>query len=65
MRLNPDDQTAQVASQQGKYLGKMYGKLADQHKVLDANEMPDHDDELYFKPFKYMHLGTLAYIGNS
>jgi hypothetical protein len=65
MRLKTDDQTAQVASQQGKYLGKMYGKLADQHKVLDANEMPDHDDELYYKPFKYMHLGTLAYIGNS
>jgi len=43
----------------------MYGKLAKQHNILDANEMPDHDDELYFQPFKYLHLGSLAYIGNS
>jgi len=43
----------------------MYAKLAKQTNILDANEMPDHDDELYYKPFKYLHLGTLAYIGNS
>jgi hypothetical protein len=60
-----NQQTAQVAAQQGKYLAKMYGKLAQQTNILDANEMPDHDDELYYKPFKYLHLGTLAYIGNS
>lgn len=43
----------------------MYGTLAKQLNTLDANEMPDHDDEMYYKPFKYLHLGTLAYIGNS
>jgi len=58
-------QTAQVAAQQGKYLAKMYGTLAKRIDTLDANEMPDHDDEMYYKPFKYLHLGTLAYIGNS
>ncbi|KAK4686435.1 NADH:quinone reductase (non-electrogenic), partial [Tremellales sp. Uapishka_1] len=57
--------TAQVASQQGKYIGKMLSKLAKQHKVLKANEVPDLDDELYYEPFKYLHLGSLAYIGNS
>lgn len=57
--------TAQVAAQQGKYLAKMYGTLAKRIDTLDANEMPDHDDEMYYKPFKYLHLGTLAYIGNS
>lgn len=58
-------QTAQVAAQQGKYLGGMFGKLSTQHNILDANEMPDHDDEMYYEPFKYLHLGSLAYIGNS
>ena len=43
----------------------MYGTLAKRIDTLDANEMPDHDDEMYYKPFKYLHLGTLAYIGNS
>jgi len=43
----------------------MYGTLAKRVDTLDANEMPDHDDEMYYKPFKYLHLGTLAYIGNS
>jgi len=43
----------------------MYGTLAKRIDTLDANEMPDHDDEMYYKPFKYFHLGTLAYIGNS
>lgn len=43
----------------------MFGKLSSQHNVLDANDMPDHDDEMYYTPFKYLHLGSLAYIGNS
>jgi hypothetical protein len=63
--VDADVQTAQVAAQQGKYLAKMYGTLAKRIDTLDANEMPDHDDEMYYKPFKYLHLGTLAYIGNS
>jgi len=55
--------TAQVASQQGKYLGKMFGKLS---KQADRNEhILQADDEVYYDAFKYTHLGTLAYIGNS
>ncbi|RSH82305.1 hypothetical protein EHS25_006015 [Saitozyma podzolica] len=57
--------TAQVAAQQGGYLGHMFSKLAKQHKVLRANDMPDLDDEAYHSPFNYHHLGSLAYIGNS
>ncbi|KAI9637628.1 putative 64 kDa mitochondrial NADH dehydrogenase [Dioszegia hungarica] len=57
--------TAQVAAQQGKYLGAMFGKLAKSHKALELNEMPDMDDEAYYSPFAYRHLGNLAYIGNS
>ncbi|KAL7419107.1 hypothetical protein Q5752_005943 [Cryptotrichosporon argae] len=57
--------TAQVASQEGKYLGHMFNKLARQSKVLRQNDMPDLDDEAYFDSFKYKHLGSLAYIGNS
>ncbi|EIW68421.1 hypothetical protein TREMEDRAFT_71992 [Tremella mesenterica DSM 1558] len=57
--------TAQVASQQGKYLGKKFSKLARQYKVLRENDMPDLDDEAFYDPFVYRHLGTLAYIGNS
>ena len=57
--------TAQVASQQGKYLGSMFTKLAKQRKALVDNEMPDLDDEAYYKAFEYRHLGSLAYIGNS
>ena len=57
--------TAQVASQQGKYLGKMFSKLAKSRKALQENDMPDLDDEAYYKAFEYQHLGSLAYIGNS
>lgn len=58
-------QTAQVASQQGKYLGKMFGRLAKQSATLKANDIPQLDDEAYWEPFNYFHLGSLAYIGNS
>jgi len=43
----------------------MFTKLAKQAKVLRDNDMPDLDDEAYYDPFSYNHLGTLAYIGNS
>ncbi|KAG9318597.1 mitochondrial NADH dehydrogenase [Chiua virens] len=56
--------TAQVASQQGKYLGKKLGKLASQHEVLEANSVEDLD-EAVMQPFRYKHLGSLAYIGNA
>ncbi|KAL1405793.1 hypothetical protein Q8F55_007469 [Vanrija albida] len=57
--------TAQVASQQGKYIGKMLSKLAKVAPTLKANDICDLDDEAYHNPFSYAHLGTLAYIGNS
>lgn len=58
-------QTAQVASQQGKYIGKKLTKLARQHKTLAENELFDDDDTTYYQPFEYYHLGSLAYIGNA
>ncbi|KAH9950274.1 nucleotide-binding domain-containing protein [Amylocystis lapponica] len=59
--------TAQVAAQQGKYLGKKLSKLAKQHDVLAANGLAGGPgvDEAVSKPFKYLHLGSLAYIGNA
>ncbi|KJA27081.1 hypothetical protein HYPSUDRAFT_63340 [Hypholoma sublateritium FD-334 SS-4] len=53
--------TAQVAAQQGKYLGK---KL---HKATRAapGQHVTATDEQVSSPFKYLHLGTLAYIGNA
>lgn len=66
--------TAQVASQQGKYLGKKLHKLA--HAAPPEITYPSPApgtpeavhllrDEHVYKPFKYFHLGTLAYIGNA
>ena len=58
--------TAQVASQQGKYLGRKFSKLARQQRVLVANGIPtDGSDEFVSPPFRYNHLGSLAYIGNA
>ncbi|KAF7322483.1 hypothetical protein HMN09_00026700 [Mycena chlorophos] len=52
--------TAQVASQQGKYVGKKLHKIARQ---LETSE--PIDDESVSRPFRYRHLGSLAYIGNA
>ncbi|KAF8709427.1 Pyridine nucleotide-disulfide oxidoreductase, partial [Rhizoctonia solani] len=57
--------TAQVASQQGKYLGRKLSKLARQKRILAANDIDFDDDATYSDPFKYKHLGSLAYIGNA
>ncbi|KAJ7583007.1 pyridine nucleotide-disulfide oxidoreductase-domain-containing protein [Mycena floridula] len=54
--------TAQVAAQQGKYLGKKLHKLA-RHTESNNTALPP--DESVSKPFYYKHLGTLAYIGNA
>lgn len=54
--------TAQVASQQGKYLGKKLRKLA--RSTSQVNSMAKLDESVS-KPFKYRHLGSLAYIGNA
>ncbi|KAI9571431.1 hypothetical protein HD554DRAFT_2236432 [Boletus coccyginus] len=56
--------TAQVASQQGRYLGKKLDRLVSQHEVLEANSVKDLD-EAVSGPFRYRHLGSLAYIGNA
>lgn len=70
--------TAQTASQQGKYLGKMLNAQArarDRAAHTDAGAARDVDssavtegaaweDELY-PPFKFTNLGSLAYIGNA
>jgi len=46
--------TAQVAYQQGKYLGRMF-RLGKEHLISDPEAAP----------FKYCHQGTMAYIGDS
>ena len=57
--------TAQVASQQGKYLGRKFTRLARQQGVLAANDVPmGLSDEFVTSPFRYQHLGSLAYIGS-
>uniref|UniRef100_A0A8H8CLV4 EF-hand domain-containing protein n=1 Tax=Psilocybe cubensis TaxID=181762 RepID=A0A8H8CLV4_PSICU len=66
--------TAQVASQQGKYLGKKLHKLSRANPPVASSTPPASgnpnaiqllSDETVSKPFKYFHLGTLAYIGNA
>ncbi|KAI0672741.1 nucleotide-binding domain-containing protein [Trametes maxima] len=58
--------TAQVASQQGKYLGKKLSTVAQRSAVLEANGLrPEEADEAVAGPFRYLHLGSLAYIGNA
>ncbi|KAH9981106.1 pyridine nucleotide-disulfide oxidoreductase-domain-containing protein [Lactifluus volemus] len=57
--------TAQVASQQGKYLGHKFHLLATKRDMLLANDLPAATDEAVSEPFIYRHLGSLAYIGNA
>jgi NADH dehydrogenase len=61
-----DGQTAQVASQQGKYVGSLLTRLARHHHEFEADKILEkNQEETVGKPFKYLHLGSLAYIGNS
>ncbi|KAG5722144.1 hypothetical protein E4T56_gene7053 [Termitomyces sp. T112] len=57
--------TAQVASQEGKYIGRKLHKLARKSAVAQLNNAPSPKDEDVSKPFRYLHLGSLAYIGNA
>lgn len=50
--------TAQVAAQQGKYLGKLFTKHPDD--LYSKNGIADE-----IKPFVYNHLGSFAYIGSN
>ncbi|CAG8662779.1 1773_t:CDS:2, partial [Paraglomus occultum] len=69
-RLTSLPATAQVAHQQGKYLGKKFNQLALAEKT---NIIPSHlkedtlstNPEDQLAPFAYAHLGSLAYIGNA
>ncbi|GAA5849767.1 hypothetical protein JCM9279_002008 [Rhodotorula babjevae] len=56
--------TAQVASQQGAYLGKKFAKIGRQELDETAlrNGVYDDPDDMLAEPFKYTHLGSLAYI---
>ena len=58
------NQTAQVASQEGKYLGRKFSKLAKQAPILLKNGI-SATDEAVSDSFEYKHLGSLAYIGNA
>lgn len=60
-------QTAQVASQQGKYIGKKLNFLAEPSTkdAMTRNEIFVDDDAVHYEPFSYTHLGSLAYIGNA
>ncbi|KAJ2960011.1 hypothetical protein NQZ79_g4634 [Umbelopsis isabellina] len=67
--------TAQVASQQGKYLARLFGQLAAREKLEDEVKAIENADEKekkarklqraqVIKPFEYSHQGSLAYIGS-
>ncbi|KAG6837258.1 hypothetical protein H0H93_012263 [Arthromyces matolae] len=64
-RLTSLPATAQVASQQGKYIGSKLHKLARKAATASINNLPPPQDEEVSKPFRYLHLGSLAYIGNA
>ena len=51
--------TAQVAAQQGKYLGKIFSKHPG---ICEASGNGSLDD---IDPFVYNHLGSFAYIGSN
>jgi len=58
--------TAQVASQEGKYIGSLLTRLARHRNTFETSDTPQYlQDEKISRPFKYFHLGSLAYIGNS
>ncbi|KAG5221164.1 nucleotide-binding domain-containing protein [Salix suchowensis] len=60
-----DPSDRQVAAQQGKYVGKKLHKLAQRSSDLPPNQLSGASDEDIYGPFKYLHLGSLAYIGNA
>ncbi|GLB34744.1 putative pyridine nucleotide-disulphide oxidoreductase [Lyophyllum shimeji] len=64
-RLTALPATAQVASQEGKYVGRKLHRLARQTHAAQVNGLRLPRDEDVSRPFKYFHLGNLAYIGNA
>ncbi|RUP48700.1 hypothetical protein BC936DRAFT_144141 [Jimgerdemannia flammicorona] len=58
--------TAQVAHQQGKFLGIQLSKLASMPPDQAARcAAATDDDDGALEPFRYKHLGSFAYIGNT
>ena len=57
--------TAQVAAQQGKYLGKKLHKISGAADPSSPPPLHPLADETVSEPFKYSHLGSLAYVGNA
>ncbi|KAH3669039.1 hypothetical protein WICMUC_005102 [Wickerhamomyces mucosus] len=59
--------TAQVAHQEAEYLSKVFSKISripNFHENLKSSTKPDVlFEENGIKPFKYIHLGSLAYLG--
>lgn len=55
-------QTAQVASQQGQYLGKKFRALA---KVRPEDKNSNDVDDSVYAPFKYAHMGSLGSLWNN
>jgi len=58
--------TAQVASQQGAWLAKRFnarGELFPEYAETVQSAMEIAERKLAEKPFKYIHAGSLAYIG--
>lgn len=58
--------TAQVSSQEGKYMGR---KLMHYARKKDAGVLPDGKaediDDFVYHPFRYLGLGSVAYLGNA
>lgn len=58
--------TAQRAHQEGEYIGKKLHRLAKYKNTLEMNDIVKGDiDDAIYRPFRYNHMGSLAYLGNS
>lgn len=58
--------TAQRAAQQGQYMGRKLTRIAKSHETLYMNDITEGDvDDALYRPFKYHHLGSLAYVSNA
>ncbi len=53
--------TAQVASQQGSYLGRLLSQTNGELLTQDTDEL----EKKGLAPFKYHHLGSFAYVGDN
>ncbi|KAJ2650596.1 hypothetical protein IWW40_002333 [Coemansia sp. RSA 1250] len=56
---------AQVANQEGLYLGRSLNTLASLPNVNEDGQLKRRSEELAMTPFTYHHRGTLAYLGRA